>query len=144
MFGLFKKRQTIATSPEEVSVMVSAVKKAIGAQLMLAGRDEQELLQTRFCLGYLMGVLDAIAQQRQIPQAEDLLVIGAAFACLFPMHPLAFADAIALANDPEFIEGQNIGGSDLYRMVTTAKSVSLGLYDYWRRQAKLDGTPDLR
>lgn len=140
MFGLLKKRQAIVVAPEEVALMVRSVKGSIGPQLTLAGRNERELLQTKFCLGYLMGICDAIAQKRGIPEGEDLLVIGATFSTLFPMHPPAFAAALALVEDPEFIEGQSAGGSELFNMLSPAKSVPLGLYDYWKHQTNLNGT----
>ena len=139
MFGLFKKPHATAASTEEVTLMVRAVKGSIGPQLILAARNERELLHTKFGLGYLMGVCDAIAQKRGIPQVEDLGVIGAAFAALFPLHPPAFAAAIALSEDPEFIEGQNMGGSEMYALLSAGQSVPMGLYDYWKRQLKLNG-----
>lgn len=132
MFGFFKNKQPIKTSPEEVSIMVDAVKRVIGTQLMLSGKSEMELIHSKFCLGYLMGVCDATAQKRGISEKEDILVITGAFMSLFPLNPTVLATSLKLADDPEFLNGQKIGGTDLYGLMSLGKNAPLGLFDYWK------------
>jgi hypothetical protein len=132
MFGFFKKKQKPQASAEEVSVMIHAVNVVIGTQLMLSGKNEIEVLDSKYSLGYLMGVCDATAQKRGIPVGEDLLVIAAVFMSLFPLNPKVFAASLSLAEDKEFSDGQQTGGTDLNGMMSAGKIAPLGLFDYWK------------
>lgn len=131
MFGIFKKRPRIAVSPDEVAVMHSAVKAVVGRQLLQSGRSWDDLLKSRFTLGYLHGVCDATAQKRGISEDEDLLVLGATLIQLFPYKPELFAALGQLQDDPQFASGQHWGGTDLLKSISDRGHAPSGLTEYW-------------
>lgn len=128
-----KQRHRATVGGDDAAHIAAAAQAVIGPQLMLAGRNEAALLGDRYCAGYLMGVLDAVAQRRGLDEGQDLMHIGAAFAVLFPGHPDAFARMLNLADDPQFSAGQLRGGTELVSLLSSdTRSTPLGLVDYWR------------
>lgn len=134
MFGLFKKTKQIKTSPEEVNVIVQGVHTFVGAQLMLANKREQDLVGSKFTLGYLTGVCDAIAQRRGVPDEQHELVGMAVFAHLYPDKPEVYAAILKLGNDPEFFRGQMLGGQETMHILSKRITIGSGLTDYWKDQ----------
>ncbi len=131
MFGFFKKRSPDAASEEEISLMRGAVDAVIGQQLFRANRSWADLLAARFTIGYVMGVCDAIAQKRGIPEGNDVVVIQTALGLLFPVAPQLFAAIGGLQDDPQYAAGQHWGGTDMLTLLADRTRVPSGLCDFW-------------
>lgn len=132
MFGLFKKKRALDISHIEGALMARSVEAYLSAQLELSSKTKEDVLRSKWCMGYLMGLCDAIAQKRDIPQPDDLLVISFSFGVFFPQNPDAFNIALNLAENCEFVAGQNVGGSEMHGLLLGEKIVPMGLFDYWR------------
>jgi hypothetical protein len=135
MFGFFKKKQPppIKTSPEMVRAISEGVRMLVGIQLTLASRTESDLLESKFTLGYLIGVCDALSQKRGVPNGENTLVMLAIFGVMFPDKPEAASLAMKLSDDQEFFKGQMAGGQETMLVLSGKQKAAFGLIDHWNK-----------
>lgn len=150
IFG-FKNKKTLKTPVEYPGKMSEIVGNLIFVQTLGTGlrdfddssRMVNKLAEDRYCLGYMMGMFDCLCQNWNVPDGDDIIVIGAAFALLFDgmdenneraiiVGQTAFHRAISNSNNPLFSQGQIDGGSELKRYGDTKdkKYIPKMLHEY--------------
>jgi hypothetical protein len=107
----------------------------ITTQLTMAMETPSQALESGWVLGYCFGVFDALAQQAEIDDDDDVFnLITVGFLGLFadPADPEAamfVRRSMEYQDSPRFQEGAAVGGSDVFNWVADRATAPKALFE---------------
>lgn len=124
---------------ERLGKIASIGQDLITTQLAMAMETPSQALESGWVLGYCFGVFDALAQQAQLEDDDDVFsLITLGFLGLFadPADPEAamfVRRSLAYQDNPRFQEGAAAGGSDVFVWIADRAMAPKALLEQFNR-----------
>ena len=124
---------------ERLGKIASIGQDLITTQLTMAMETPSRALESGWVLGYCFGVFDALAQQAELDDEEDLLsLITLGFLGLFadPADPEAamfVRRSLNYQDNPRFQEGAAAGGGDVFVWIADRANAPKALFEQLSR-----------
>ena len=124
---------------ERLGKIASIGQDIITTQLTMAMETPSQALESGWVLGYCFGVFDALAQQAELDDDDDVFsLITLGFLGLFadPADPEAamfVSRSLDYQDNPRFQEGAPVGGSDVFVWITDRAKAPKALFEQLNR-----------